>query len=195
MSVSRVHTCKEQVKIAEGSAWPPAPKCRCRKYISLRRATKMVKEGEASWVVTSRIEEGQEVLCRLCKGDPEFKKCASCRGTGKEIANETVEEFGNDLVLVSRPPADKKEKKRSSALAKKTPRTATVEMGHIQNAYSDGLTKAFPRQWDKKNEARDRIEEYGRLYREMLASLIVGFEPEDDPEKGVGRGFDYGRSI
>jgi len=155
----------------------------------------MVKLGEASWIVTSRTEEGQEILCRLCHGDPEVKKCANCHGHGKEIANETVEEFGNDLVLVSRPPADKKEKKRSSILSKKTPRTATIEINHIENAYSDGLTKAYPRQWDKKNEARDRIEEYGRLGREVLADLVKGYEPEDDPDSGTGRNFDYGRSI
>jgi hypothetical protein len=144
----------------------------------------MVKEGEASWIVTSRVEEGQEVICRLCHSNPEFKKCANCGGTGKEIANETVEEFGNDLVLVSRPPIDKKEKKRSSALAKKTPRTATVEFKHIIRAYCLG---------DK--EAQERIEEYGRLDREMLAGLIVGYEPEDNEKTGTGRRYDFGRSV
>jgi hypothetical protein len=89
-----------------------------------------------------------------------------------------VEDYGDDIVLVSRPPADKEEKKRSSTLAQKTPRVATIEMAHIGKAYSDGLTVGYPRQWTKKNVARERIEEYGRLNRESLLSLVSGTEPE-----------------
>jgi hypothetical protein len=160
---SRVHSCRGQIAIAEGSKEPPAPKCRCRKYIDLAKATEMVKNGDASWVIISRSQEAVQETCRLCSGDPEVKNCANCRGTGKEtvIKTDSPRDDSNDIVLVSRVPADKRDKKRSSALAMKTPRVATIEEEHITLAYVLEV-----------KEAAERIEEYGRLI--LDARMFVG---------------------
>jgi hypothetical protein len=120
----------------------------------------------------------------MCLGDPEIKKCAGCSGTGKKTVYQAVEEYGNDIVYGSAKPADKKEKKYKPTLAAKTPRVATVEAKHIYRAYVDNL-----------KYAKDRIEEYGRLSRGVINSLIVGYEPEDNPRTGEGRKYDYGRSM
>jgi hypothetical protein len=202
MSSSRVHHCPDQVKIAEGSKEPPAVKCRCRKYITLHAATELVRRGDASWIILKRGSEPHEVTCSLCKGDPEVKNCANCKGTGKEIKTIDVLTFGEDLVLVSQTPVNAKtgrpEKKRSSALAMKTPRTATVERGHILRAYIE-----------QKKEAAERIEEYGRMNKDFLVSLGAQLrnpdtgtilvegrpEPEDDIRKAQGRRYDYGRAL
>ena len=190
MSVSKLHYCPGQVKIAEGATDPPAPKCRCRKYISLSKATEMVKNGEASWVVLKRSREATEDVCHLCHGDPEVKNCANCNGKGKELGTITVEDYGNDLVLISRPPVDKKEKKRSSALALKTPRVATIEEEHIELAYVEGV-----------KEAAERIEEYGRLILDARMFIginripVIKLEPENNEKKRQGRRYDYGRAI
>jgi hypothetical protein len=202
MSVSRLHYCIDQIRIAERTLEPPAAKCLCKKYIPLSQATEMVRRGEASWVVIKRSQEAVEAVCSLCHGDPEVKNCANCGGKGKVSGTAVIEDYGNDLVLISTPPADKREKKRSSALAKRTPRVATIESEHLERAYSGSLTKDKPRQWrGQGQEARDRIEEYGRLI--LDARMFVGkaripaivAEPEDDQSKGQGRRFDYGRAI
>lgn len=202
MSVSRVHSCIQQIKVAEERLEPPAAKCRCRKYIGIAKATLMVKNGEASFIVTNRIREATGEICHLCKGDPEVKKCANCFGSGKEKGTLIREDYGNDIVLVSRHPADKTEKKRSSALAAKTPRVATVEKNHIENAYSGSLTTDKPRQWRGDGaEARERIEEYGRLILDARMFVgkdripCIGIEPENDAKTGTGRDFDFGRAI
>jgi hypothetical protein len=190
MSVSKLHHCPGQISIAEGTKEPPAPNCRCRKYVGLSEATRMVKNGEASWVILKRTWEPAEAICHLCGADPEIKNCANCNGKGKEPTTAVIEDYGNDLVLISTPPADKKEKKRSSTLAKKTPRVATIEEEHITLAYVLGV-----------KEAAERIEEYGRLILDARMFVgrdrvpIIGIEPEDDKEKGQGRRYDYGRAI
>jgi hypothetical protein len=202
MSSSRVHHCPDQVKIAEGSKEPPAAKCRCRKYYTLHKATELVRRGDATWVVLRRHLEPQEATCHLCKADPEVKNCANCKGTGVEIKTIEVNTYGEDLVLVSQTPVNSKtgrpEKKRSSALAQKTPRSATVEKGHIQRAYLE-----------LQKEAAERIEEYGLMNRDFLVSLGAQLknpdtgtvfvegnpEPEDDASKAQGRRYDYGRAL
>jgi hypothetical protein len=202
MSSSRVHHCPDQVKIAEGSKEPPAAKCRCRKYYTLHKATELVRRGDATWVILRRHLEPREGTCQLCKGDPEVKNCANCQGTGKEIQTVEMVTYGEDLVLVSQTPVNSKtgrpEKKRSSALAQKTPRSATIEKGHMQRAYLD-----------QQKEAAERIEEYGRLNRDFLVSLGAELrnpntgtvfmegrpEPENDAAKGQGRRYDFGRSL
>lgn len=202
MSSSRVHHCPDQVKIAEGSKEPPAAKCRCRKYYTLHKATELVRRGDASWVILRRHLEPREGTCQLCKGDPEVKNCANCQGTGKEIQTVEMVTYGEDLVLVSQTPVNSKtgrtEKKRSSALAQKTPRSATIEKGHMQRAYLD-----------QQKEAAERIEEYGRLNRDFLVRLGAELrnpntgtvfmegrpEPENDAAKGQGRRYDFGRSL
>ena len=144
----------------------------------------MVKNGEASWIVTGRRWGPMEQPCHLCHGNPDIKKCASCSGRGTETVTETIEDYGNDIVLVSRPPIDKMERRRSSALKQKTPRVATIEAKHIERAYVYEV-----------KEAQERIEEYGRMVRENLSSLTIGYEPADNPKTGVGRKYDWGRTI
>lgn len=188
--VSRVHHCIEQIKVAEERIEPPARRCRCRKYVPIAEATAMVKDGEASFIVTKRVREAIEEVCHLCSGDKEVKNCANCFGTGKELGSIVREDYGNDIVLVSRPPADKKEKKRSSALAAKTPRVATIEASHLILAYVLDV-----------KEARDRIEEYGRLILDARTFIgkdrhpAIGVEPSDDIRTRTGRKYDWGTTI
>jgi len=190
MSVSRVHSCSQQIKVAEGRLEPPSGKCRCRKYIGIKKATEMVKNGEASFIVLKRVWEGADETCRLCGGNKEIKNCANCQGKGVEKGTLVREDYGNDIVLVSRPPADKKEKKRSSALSMKTPRVATIESEHIELAYIENV-----------KEAQERIEEYGRLILDARMFIgkdripCIGVEPENDAKTGTGRDYDYGRAI
>jgi hypothetical protein len=190
MSVSRVHHCIAQIKVAEELSEPPAPKCRCKKFVGITEATLMVKNGEASWIVLTRRIAPCFKACHLCNADPDVKNCANCGGLGQVLGTEVIEEPGTDIVLVSRKPADKKEKKRSSALAAKTPRVATIESEHIVLAYLLN-----------KREAQQRIEEYGRLildarsFQGTARTPMIGIEPPDDPKTGTGRSHDYGRAI
>jgi len=169
----------------------------------------MVENGEASWVVIKRTQEAAEKTCSLCGADPEIKNCANCGGRGKEPGTIVIEEYGNDLVLISAPPADGK--KRSSALKKKTPRTATLERKHVELAYVYNF-----------EQAQERIEEYGLMILEALAfvgpaltpcelkegcpfrpgepkhnhgSFAIKLEPPDDPVARTGRQYDWGRGI
>lgn len=196
--VSRVHYCVGQINVAEERNEPPAPNCRCRKFISLEKATELVKSGEASWVVVKRTRGLAQVICKLCAGDKSVIKCAFCQGKG--LAPEPVvwDEYNNDIVLVSQLPEDKTEKKRTSALKKKTPRVATIEAPHIRNAYLNG-----------NKEAAARIEQYGEMIvmglQELGAEIINAQtrkviiegkrDPENDKKRGIGRDYDYGRTI
>ena len=210
MSVSRVHYCISQERVAQGTEEPPAKRCRCRKFISLQEATALVKVGEASWVVIRRTRGEEEVTCRLCNGDPEIKNCAHCRGTRKEVVPYEDDVFGNDIVYTSRDPKDKAEKKKRMWLAPKTPRTPTVESKHIVKAYGDGLVRVRDGKrtlchWMTTDKAalvaRERIEEYGRLILEARAFIgpnkipAIVDEPADNYQKAEGRTYDYGRSI
>src|SRR6266704_3328365 len=185
MSVSRLHHCIDQIKIAERTKEPPAVKCRCRKYIGLSEATKMVENGEASWVVIKRTQEAAEKTCSLCGADPEIKNCANCGGRGKEPGTIVIEEYGNDLVLISAPPADGK--KRSSALKKKTPRTATLERKHVELAFvGPALTPC---------ELKEGCPFRPGEPKHNHGSFAIKLEPPDDPVARTGRQYDWGRGI
>ena len=190
MALVRVHTCKSREYVAQGIDDPPADRCRCRKTISKEKAKQKVDEGEARFVVLSRTHEPAEVPCPLCNADLEVKNCANCHGTGRVEIDNVRQEYGDDIVLVSRSAVDKKEKKYRPALAMKTPRVATIEKNHIELAYVYEV-----------KEAQERIEEYGRLILDARMFVgknripIIGVEPEDDPNTGQGRQFDYGRTI
>jgi hypothetical protein len=190
MNKSRLHHCVGQEMVAQGIEEPPARKCRCRKYVSITAATKMVKNGEARWVVIKRSQEIVEEICKLCQADPEVKNCANCGGKGKRPAISVIEEYNNDIVLVSRASVDKKEKKYRPALAMKTPRVPTIESEHILRAYVLGI-----------KESAERIEEYGRLVQDALMFVgkdrhpMIKPEPPDDPKTGTGRKYDWGRAI
>jgi hypothetical protein len=150
----------------------------------------MVKNGEARWIVLGRTQGEIDAVCPLCSADPEVKNCANCRGSGKVRVTDIVEEYGEDIVLVSRAAVDKKERKYRPALAMKTPRVATIEEEHIELAYVYGV-----------KEAQERIEEYGRLILDARMYIgkdripVIKVEPPDDPETGTGRRYDYGRTI
>jgi hypothetical protein len=150
----------------------------------------MVKNGEARWIVLGRTQGEIDAVCPLCLADSEVKNCANCRGSGKVRATDIVEEYGEDIVLVSRAAVDKKERKYRPALAMKTPRVATIEEEHIELAYVYGV-----------KEAQERIEEYGRLILDARMYIgkdripVIKVEPPDDPKTGTGRRYDYGRTI
>jgi hypothetical protein len=194
--VSRVHHCVGQINVAEGRNEPPAPSCRCRKFVSIERATEFVNAGEVSWVVIKRTRGLAQVVCRLCSGDKSIKNCAGCSGKGLAPEHVVWDEYNNDIVLVSQLPEDKTEKKRSSILKKKTPRVATIEAPHIERAYVYG-----------KKEAQERIEQYGEMIAYELHALgatlkknekvvLEGkLEPKDDEKRGIGRRYDWGRSL
>ncbi len=169
----------------------------------------MVENGEAVWVIIKRTQEPIKETCRLCNKDPEIKNCANCEGKGTVPGTLIIEDKGNDLVLISAPPVDGK--KRSSALKKKTPRTATLEFKHIELAYVFNF-----------EQAQERIEEYGLMVLEALAfvgpvvnpcelkencpfrpgeskhnhgNFAIKPEPLDDPVTRTGRQYDWGRGI
>lgn len=221
MSVSRVHHCDKQMDMAveEHRLEPPKGKCRCRKFISTAEATQKVASGEATWVVLRRRVVTTKV-CRLCQADPEVKNCANCGGTGRQGTNSVIEESGIDIVLVSRPQIDEKRRKNEpmsveGATPRKfpaiqTPRTPTIESEHIEKAYSDSLITdrvngMSIRYWAQNNKAalvaRERIEEYGRLIQDARNFQgkdripTIKPEPGDNPARGEGRNFDYGRAI
>lgn len=190
MSVSRIHYCHGMEAVVLGEQEPPAKKCRCRKIISLADATILVKLGDAKWVVKERKRGEKSVVCRLCHADPEVKNCAQCEGSGKQLVSFVEDIPGLDIVYTSSDPVDEKEKKKRKWLAPKTPRVATIEANHIFLAYIECVP-----------EAAERIEEYGRLILDARAFVgkdripAIKPEPEDNPETGQGRNFDYGRTI
>jgi hypothetical protein len=196
--VSKVHHCTGQINVAEERNEPPAPRCRCRKFVSIDVATAMVDAGEASWVVIKRTRGNADMACEMCIGDKSVTNCAGCKGKGLVNMPVIWDEYNNDIVLVSQLPGDKTEKKRSSVLKKKTPRVATVERAHIERAYVY-----------LKKEAEERIELYGESIvwslQELGAEVINGHtgevimpgkvEPKGDAKKGTGRDYDWGRCI
>jgi hypothetical protein len=158
--------------------------------------------------------------CRICHGDPKLgcRNCDLCRGTGSIKANDFVEEYSFDVVLVSRTSVDPKEKKYRPALSMKTPRVPTIEAPHIIRAYVPDEAREIVEvaetggRWVRKytharttpqaaQAARDRIEEYGRLILDarMYAGIdrvpMIGVEPADNPDTGEGRRYDYGRGV
>ena len=168
----------------EQEAEPPSPKCNCRMIITISEATQLVKRGEAKWIVKTRTRGVRDVPCSLCKGDLEVKNCAKCEGTGKQEESYVEDIPGTDIVYTTSTPEDIEEKKKRKWLAPKTPRVATIEKAHIERAYVYG-----------NKDAAERINEYGRMDKEMLAGLIVGYEPEDNAKTGEGRRYDWGRKI
>jgi hypothetical protein len=197
-----VHHCIAQEKIVYGLMEPsPNIKCRCKKKISLKRATKLVADGDASWIIQSRLRGQRQQTCRLCKGSPDVQKCPLC--LDKKVTEEAYVEDtpGSDILLISQNPHDTKDKK-SFFLKKKTPRAPTIEEGHIERAMDDA-------------EAYERVEEYGWMIQEALHAqgaevryrrghkkelqTLEGFEghlePANNAKRGEGRDYDFGRSI
>lgn len=190
MKDSRVHHCISQEMVAQGLDEPPAKRCNCREKRPYKVADEMVKNGEARWVVIKRERGTKEEVCPLCQGNDEVKNCAQCADTRKIVVAVVWDTYKTDIVLVSQAAIDKKEKKYRPALALKTPRVATIESEHIERAYVDG-----------NKEAAERIDEYGRLILEARSFIgpnkipCIKPEPENNPNTGEGRDYDYGRTI
>jgi len=178
----RVHTCNQR---SEGYI---EKKCRCRKFVTHEVAAELMDDGYAKNIITLRKWIEIQIACPMCSGQEQFKRsCGMCGKTGVALVPKLYEEYGEDIYM--RP-------------FLKTPRTATVEEEHVEYAYVKG---------DK--DAIKRIELYNELTLESLAGLgaavirkahtgkvletvVEGHpEPEDDPKKGHGRTYDYGRSI
>ena len=197
-----VHHCITQELVTYGLKEPsPDVKCRCKKQISLRRATQLVHNGEATWITVARERGDHQQSCRLCGSDKEVKNCALCKGVGFTVEPYANDTLGNDILLVSRNPIDSKEKK-SFFLKGKTPRTPTIEEGHIRRMFDF-------------EDVKERIENYGWLiqlvwyelgaeirYRKQpgkLPETLKGYEghpePADNPKTGEGRNYDQGRAI
>ena len=207
MSVSRVHHCIAQKRIVRGTLEPPATtKCKCRKFITLKAATQLVKDRDAQWAVTKRIYLTEMEPCGMCAGETEkwVSVCSRCNGKGTVPMTRDVSEHSNDIVLIGQDKAVYEKPK--------TPRTATVEEEHFELAYCDGLVKGIkpepipglnnlmylPRVWDRPNVARQRIEEYGEMITQARAFVgpaknpTIADEPEDNQYYGEGPTHDWG---
>jgi hypothetical protein len=214
MIVSKIHSCRGQEAVVLEEKEPPAPKCNCRRKITVAEATAIVKRGEAKWIVKSRKRGVRLVACSHCKGGTEIKICAKCSGTGKQEETYVEDIPGTDIVYTSADSVDESEKKKRKWLAPKTPRVATVESKHIVRAYVD-----------KVPEAAKRIDQYGLLIvKEQLRMLAEGLtneefdaawaeyagldddcrghllvqirmEPDNNAARGEGRDYDFGRTI
>lgn len=179
-------------------------KCKCRELISYSAADKMVKSGEAAWLVLSKTLIDLKEVCPICAGEESSKKsCQNCGKTGEVQSKRYVNTCGTDIVLVSGGCEDKRgHSVFQSVKSKQTPRTATIDEEHIFQAYVYG-----------KKEQQERIQAYGEMILENLNSLIVpyrfdptegdlifAFGPDDRSEStnwrdGVSRTSDYEESI
>lgn len=180
----RLHTC-DQVK--ERDLKPEGyidGKCRCRKFVTVEKAEQLVDDGVALPIVLSWRTEDVDKPCPVCDSQEKFKKrCHLCNETGKVTETKVFLETGSDIYI--RP-------------ILKTPRTATIEAKHLEYAYIK-----------LDRDAQRRIELYHAAdqmnFAKLGASLVdsktgeILFEgvpePPDDPKKGIGRTFDYGRTI
>lgn len=184
----KVHTCIKQEKVVYGLLEPgQANRCSCRQRVTLKKATKMVQDGEADWTVKSRTRGERLEICSLCDGTGD-KSCAKCHGTHKTLEPYVEDIPADDIIMVSR--AALADKKRSSAFKGKTPRVATIESEHIERAYVEG-----------NRDAQLRIEEYGMLILDARTFVgpnripSIGVEPMNNIRTHEGRDYDYGRAV
>ena len=166
MKFSRIHRCAGQQMVALGLKEPPAPSCKCRRECSLARATRMVENKEASWVVVSRTRGTTSEACPLCKKDTEVKNCSLCEGRGEVEVPRVWDKYNDDVC---------------SGMTQRTPRVATVESEHIERAYANG-----------ELHAQDRIEQYGlAILEERIAMGIKQEHPIRREDGGLDE--DWGR--
>src|SRR5579859_1617075 len=192
MKPSRVHTCVFQEQVAEGKKEPNASKkCRCQQVIEYKEANERVKLGEAHWIVV-KIERGtEERVCPHCGGN-DVRACDRCKGTGTINAPVEWKTFNGDIVLVNH---------RTKSNRISTPKTPTIESEHILRFVT------FDGENDKvAKEAKERIEEYGRMIQWSLQELGAELrdaktkeilidgrpEPANNKKKGEGRDYDWG---
>ena len=153
------------------------PKCRCKKIIEYSAAQTEVREGRAAWVITKRNAVVIPKTCPICKNDDILKKsCQGCSQTGILLETIYVPVDGTDIVVSSevevREEKGVKKEISRTAVAKRTPRVATIEKAHMERAYLFGGDQA----------ERDRIEVYGEMNKEFFESLKAPFK--EDPTNG-----------
>lgn len=174
----RVHTCNPKI---EGYI---VEKCRCRKFVSLQKASALIDDGAAQNVITSFRMIEVKGICPVCGGIENFKKrCQFCKNTGVVSKKKVHIDIGEDIYM--RP-------------FLKTPRTATIEEEHIEYAYIKN-----------DHDAQRRIEQYHGMNQAALAELGAALidtktgevliegtpEPDNSPKKWQGRDSDWGRPI
>lgn len=158
MKPSKVHTCVFQEQVAMGKREPNKfKKCRCRQLIEYKEADERVKMGEALWTVAKRDRGTQKKTCRLCHAEGDFRNCDLCKGTGETDVAVVWDTYNGDIVLVNH---------RTKTNRISTPKVPTIESEHIERAVT------FAGEDDKvAKEARERIEEYGRMIQWNLQGL------------------------
>ena len=186
-------------------------RCKCRKYISTIEAAKLITQGTAQFVIKGYKTVPREDICPHCNGaDKLMQSCIVCKGAGKFTINVKLPIYGEDIIIT----VTEKGKQLANATAKKTPRSPTIEEGHIERLV--GAIGNHP------EAAADRILEYELLtLKERLRLLTVNNdlktfeaawqdwlldtnqefplelrrEPVDDFKTHTGRRYDYGRSV
>jgi DnaJ-class molecular chaperone len=152
-----------------------------------------------------------EESCPTCGEDEKLRRsCTHCRTTGTVQVNKKIAVYGDAIIVT----VGQTGKRQSNTTAKKTPRSPTIEAGHMMRsigAYGKGSETAI-----------ERINEYEILtlkerIRLLVAALdlktfeaawtlwesdtskefplVLRSEPVDDARKGEGRRFDYGRPV
>jgi hypothetical protein len=156
MKPSKVHTCVFQEQVAMGKKEPIVKKCRCKQVINYEEANDRVKRGEALWVVTKRERGAEERICTHCHGvDP--RACDRCKGTGKINVAVVWDDYNGDIAMINH---------RTKSNRISTPKTPTIESEHILRFV------VFEGEADKTaKEAKERIEEYGRMIQWSLQEL------------------------
>jgi len=200
----RGHTCFQKEH-------PLSPvNCNCRKYIDITEADRLVAEGIGQNIVKSYKTLTVEEVCPTCAGDEKLKRsCTHCRTTGTVQVNKQLPVYGEDIIVTVSPQG----KRMSNRIAQKTPRSPTIEKGHIQRSVGE-LGKG-------SEAAIDRIDEYEMLTLKERMRLLVSanvlefeaafrtwiqdvskefplplrLEPEDNAKKGEGRLYDFGRPV
>jgi hypothetical protein len=147
-------------------------RCTCRQEISVAKATLLVQEGEAQWVIIRKDPIAIKKICDMCLNDDILKRsCPNCGKTGNVEAVVLSPVRGEDIVMVSTGSGEPGSEMFRSVMSKQTPRVATIELSHIIRAYVNGY-----------QEDQERIEEYGRMDSQFLKGLVVPYRP--DPDEG-----------
>jgi hypothetical protein len=154
-------------------------KCGCKKLIDLSAAREEVQEGRAQWVIVKVNDIIIPKICSMCGNDDLLKKsCLKCFHLGTELETVSIPIFGTDIVLSSeveiREEKGIKKEISRTAIAKRTPRVATIEKAHMERAYVSG---------DK--EEQERIAAYGESNLEFLNSLIAPFREDPYPDRPI----------
>lgn len=207
MDIKKVleHTCFQKEH-------PLSPvRCRCRKYISTVRAAKLISEGAAQFIITGYKDLSIEEVCPVCAGQDKLKRsCSFCKQTGIILVTKRLPVYGEDIITT----VGEKNKRQTNITAKKTPRSPTIESGHILRsigALGSGAEAASKRRDEYEMlTLKERIrllvlnpdlETFENLWRLWILDTDQPFpmelrsEPVDDAKTGLGRRYDYGRSV